>query len=61
MEFWPTGLKNLDTDPEQLLENLAGQRFKTFIVEDEVRPAGREEILREARQKGYINILFTRN
>jgi FkbM family methyltransferase len=61
MEFWPDGLKNMGTDPLQLLQRMLEAGFKIEVVGKANQPSNPAEIMESIKsgKKGeYLNLLF---
>ena len=62
MEFWPMGLKNMGTEPEQLLEKLEEYGFKINLINGQkkcLEHLNNDEIIRTCQisQSGYSNFV----
>jgi FkbM family methyltransferase len=65
MEFWPYGLKNLGTDPFEMLKNLHGQGFKIQLIDEENETVKEEGIMKiieicegKSSGMGQVNLLL---
>ena len=50
LEFWPPGLLGLGASPEELLRRVQALGFSIHILEDDLAPAGPEDVLRRYEQ-----------
>jgi FkbM family methyltransferase len=67
LEFWPWGLKNLDTSPADLLTDLRSRGFTIKLIDEargRVAPAADDVILAECKRReggrNFVNLLLER-
>ena len=67
MEFWPYGLRNLGTDPFELLGSLQGSGYRIKVIDKDNRRLQDADIIRiiqgyERRNngKGFVDLLLER-
>jgi FkbM family methyltransferase len=65
LEFWPFGLKNVGTDPSELLRSLECFNFKVKLIDDAnqcIKDMDRTEIIKLCEStkggKGFVNLLL---
>ena len=62
MEFWPAGLRRMETDPEALLATLLGHGYSIRIVEEggDAMAAAPNAVVDLAERRRYVNLLLER-
>jgi FkbM family methyltransferase len=63
MEFWPDGLKNMGTDPLELLHKMQEAGFKIEVIGKANRssnPAEIIELIKSGKKGEYVNLLFAK-
>jgi len=63
MSFWPYGLRNLGTDPLNLLKKLQSDGFTIKFIGKKMKPLKNKDLMKlieitEKMRSGFINLLL---